>query len=137
MNIKCLMLEGWMKKRSGFFKEHFERTIKLGGYKEIEPIIGREGRYKLGEKVWFELDDGTAYLCPDSSMFNYDMMMTDVGKLSETEIRALEGVVRAGLASDEQKELLSREISFRHNIKSRLKHKLAFHRRCKGTCAEL
>lgn len=119
MNVKCLRLEGWVKKRSGFFKEHFERTIKLGGYKEIEPVFGREGRYKLGDVVWFELEDGTAYLCPDSSMFDYDLMMADAGKLSETEINALKEIKRVGLASAEQRKLLSMECEFRKRAQLR------------------
>jgi len=116
MNIKCLKLEGWMKKRTPVSEMHFEDTVRLGGYKKIEPVFSREGRYKVGDEVWFELADGSAYLCPDSSNFDHDLMMADAGRLSEREMRALEEVERVCLASEQQKQILYRERWFRHSL---------------------
>lgn len=112
MNVKCLNLEPWMKRNDPDFNE----TIEYGKYTKFMPVFRREGRYKLGNVVWFELEDGTAYLCPDSRGFDYDLMMADAGRLSKTEINALEAVVRVGLASIEQKRLLGIECDFMKRV---------------------
>lgn len=106
MKVKRLQLERWMTERD-------DETLSMGGYKKVRPLFLRPGRYKIGCAVWFELPDGTAYLCPDSRSFDYDLQLLDGGRLSQSELAALEAVDRVGLASEEQKRLLALERNYR------------------------
>lgn len=110
MRVKRLQLERWMTERD---EELFAETISMGGYEKVEPLFLRPGRYKIGDTVWFELPDGTAYLCPDSRSFDYNLQLLDGGRLSQSELAALEAVNRVGLASEDQKRLLALEHDYR------------------------
>lgn len=100
MNIKRLQLDKWMVS-----KKSNQNILGFEPYLEITPTIGKNGLYKSGLNCWFEVD-GKAYTYP-INMFKYDFKIIEVNEYDNREIKALSEIVRLGLATKKQKEIVS------------------------------
>jgi len=86
MNLKVLRLDPWMKT---YHDPQFTKSTPK--CEEITPIINRTGYYKLGKKVWFEVD-GRAYEYKHHN-FDYRLQIYNHAPLSERAIEAYKAVV--------------------------------------------
>ena len=102
MNLKVLKLDYWMYKNDNLFQDTVDYS-----FIPIEPILNRNGFYKLGKKVWFELD-GLAYQSKDGSTY-FDMIFREHNTrfLLQKEINAIRILIAARLASKEQIQILN------------------------------
>lgn len=96
MRLKCLALQWWMK--FGYHRDlNSERNNSL-------PIFGRDGYYKLGDMVWFEVG-GIAYQ-PVSHNFDYDLMLLEHNPLRRDIRLCLEVLYRERMLSEWQMKIL-------------------------------
>lgn len=100
MNIKRLQLDKWM-----LSKKSKQDILGFEPYIEISPTIGKNGLYKSGLNCWFEVD-GKAYSYP-VKRFDYDFKIIDVNEYDNKDIKALSEIVKLGLATKKQKEIVS------------------------------
>lgn len=101
MNIKRLELDLWMSPS----KRHFDETIKLGGYTQIEPKFNHDGFFLQGKDCWFEVN-GQAFTGSNLfSSFMYTFKILQVRELNQFQTEALGAIVRAKLATPEQQEM--------------------------------
>lgn len=100
MNIKRLQLDKWM-----ISKKSNQDILGFEPYFEISPIIGKNGIYKSGLNCWFEVD-GKAYSYP-VKRFNYDFKIIEINEYDNKDIKALSEIVKLGLATKKQKEIVS------------------------------
>jgi hypothetical protein len=84
-------------------EELVEDGKRNGRYIQIEPIVNRDGIFKRGTECWFEVR-GEAFTY-DIAMFKYKFSLLDAPTLSAQQMNALHAIVKAKLASKQQKKL--------------------------------
>jgi hypothetical protein len=100
MRLKCLPLESWMKHAR--VRNH---TIKHGdAYFPINPIIHRDGYYRLGNCCWFEVDS-LAWACASHHQFQYSLRMLNAQELRPEQQIALKAISVTNLATKHQRDL--------------------------------
>jgi hypothetical protein len=80
-----------------------EEGSRNGRYLQIEPIVNRDGIFKRGTECWFEVR-GRAFTY-DLAMFKYEFSLLDYPSLSAQQLNALQAIMKAKLASKQQKKL--------------------------------
>lgn len=102
MNITRINLEFYMEDED-MLEELVEDGKRTGRYLQIEPIVNRDGIFKRGIECWFEIR-GLAFTY-DLAMFKYKFSLLDAPALSAQQMNALHAIVKAKLASKQQKKL--------------------------------
>jgi hypothetical protein len=102
MNIARINLEFYMEDED-MLEELVEDGKHNGRYLQIEPIVNRDGIFKRGNECWFEIR-GLAFTY-DLAMFKYKFSLLDAPTLSSQQMNALHEIVKAKLASKQQKKL--------------------------------
>ena len=105
MRIKRLGLEGWMK------SERARSTCE--GFVETPRILFKDGYYKCGDVVWFEVDGKAFIFYKNDGMFDYVLKCIDAWHgLNIHAVLALEGVIKQGLATKKQVEIYTHYLDY-------------------------
>ena len=98
--LKVLQLDGWMRFTKDEFPEEFHACVE----RRITPVFHRDGRYKLGNFEWFEID-GEAYV-PNYRDLDFDLQILNHVPLRRKVLEALEALECERVLTREQHRLL-------------------------------
>lgn len=100
--LKVLPPEWWML-TDRWLKDEL-RCAEESRRKEVEPVYLRPGIYLKGDRCWFE--NGTRAWAYNSKQFRYNLDILNAGLVSGDQVKALQIIVNAKLATKQQKRLL-------------------------------
>ena len=117
MNIKRMDLQFFMSD-DFLLEDLIEEPSHSGFYREITPLLNRNGVFKRGPDCWFEVD-GRAFTY-DGAQFDYELSLLDAPSLSMRQVEALRLVVAHKLASSQQKKMYNMFLCKQENLALRL-----------------
>ena len=100
--LKVLSPEWWML-TDRWLKDEL-RCAEESRCKEVEPVYLRPGVYLKGDRCWFE--NGIRAWAYNSKQFRYNLDILNAGLVSGDQVKALQIIVDAKLATKQQKRLL-------------------------------
>lgn len=126
MNITRMNLQFYMEDED-MLEELVENGKHNGRYTQREPIVNRDGVFKRGKDCWFEVR-GQAFTY-DIEMFKYEFSLLNAPSLSTQQVNALKAIVKAKLATKQQKKMYEVICYHVNDLQSRLSMYKG-HKRC-------
>jgi hypothetical protein len=109
MNLKVLSLHMWMTR-----SDLRDECVATDNYEEIKPIYNRDGYYRHGDYVWFEVD-GKAWRQKDIRDHVYDLEIKDAMELRPEVVRALVAITTAKIGTVKQNRMYQARLSAMQN----------------------
>ena len=110
MNVKVLKLDMWMTK-----PVWRDECVASDNYAEIEPIFNRDGYYRRGDLVWFEVE-GKAWQQKDIRDHEFDLQLFNAMELRPEAITALQAIAKSKIATVKQRQMYH---AWRHAMDAR------------------
>jgi hypothetical protein len=101
MTLKVLKLHRWM-----IDKEMRDECVATDHYAPIEPVLNRDGLYRMGSRgAWFEVD-GKAWAILNTSDFDFELACLNALEYTPEMVEGLQSIKKAGLATRQQIQML-------------------------------
>lgn len=99
MNIKVLPLHMWMT-----YSYMRDECVATSNYAAMAPVFNRDGYYRYGTLVWFEVD-GKAWEQKGIRDHVYDLEMKNAMEMRPEVVRALNAIVEAKIGTVKQNRM--------------------------------